>query len=205
MARIGVAAMIGALMISGCAGDQASTSSPPQRSTVSVEPTQKPLRPTAPYESDGACPFECCTYREWTVENDTEVFDDFRAPTPATFRVNRGEKITALTGVVVTTQLGVAVATDAIAPNTGMKPDDRFDVLYHVGEGHWKFWFNGQFGEEQIDTPDVCRQRRAPAPPCELEMVTPPQTEWWAHIRTADGREGWARVVGNFGNMDACG
>jgi hypothetical protein len=139
------------------------------------------------------------------VERDTDVFADFRTPTSVTFRVKRGEKVAALTGVVVTSQLGVAVVTDATSPNRGMKPGDRLDVLHHVGEGHWKFWFNGQFGEDQIDTREVCRQRRAPAPPCEFEMATSPQTEWWAHIRAADGREGWAKVEGNFGNLDACG
>ena len=119
--------------------------------------------------------------------------------------MKRGEKVSALTGVVVTTELGVAIATNAISPSKGLKPGDRFDVLHHVGEGHWRFWFNGQFGEDQIDTREVCQQRRAPAPPCEFELVTPPQTVWWAHIRTADGREGWVKPSGNFGNMDACG
>jgi hypothetical protein len=198
-------ALAGVLFMSGCARDQASPSPGPQDTTRAADPQPKGPHPTAPYENHGACPFECCTYREWIVEKDADVFDDFRKTGLVKFRLKHGEKVTAITGVVVTTQLGVAVVTDAISPNKGLKPGDRIDVLHHVGEGHWKYWFNGHSGEDQIDTREVCQQRRPPAPPCEFELVTPPQTEWWAHIRTTDGRDGWTKPAGYFGNMDACG
>ena len=31
-------------------------------------------RPPRNYEDRGACPFECCTYREWSVEEDTVLY-----------------------------------------------------------------------------------------------------------------------------------
>lgn len=38
-------------------------------------------------------------------------------------------------GVVVTTELGVAIATNAISPSKGLKPGDRFDVLRKIRTG----------------------------------------------------------------------
>lgn len=74
-----------------------------------IKPPLKQPRPSLPYESHGACPFECCTYREWSVDRDTDVFGDYRAKTPAKFHLKRGQKVAALTGVVVTTRLGVGL------------------------------------------------------------------------------------------------
>lgn len=38
-----------------------------------------------PFEDHGACPFECCTYREWTVEEPTVLYRerDVRSPQSA--------------------------------------------------------------------------------------------------------------------------
>ena len=43
------------------------------RSTVALQ-----TAPALPYESPGACPFECCTYRTWTVEAHTELLRQHR-------------------------------------------------------------------------------------------------------------------------------
>jgi hypothetical protein len=166
-------------------------------------PLPKQPRPAIPYENHGACPFECCTYRQWTVERDTDVYGDYRATTPVAFRLKRGEKVVALTGVVVTTKLGVGVVTAAIHPNRDVKPGDRLDVIHHLGEGHWKYWFNGHFGEDEMQSAAVCRSARGRSF-CEIEMITAPETIWWAKIRTVQGREGWTRDTQHFGNIDAC-
>ena len=159
-------------------------------------PAKQP-RPTLPYESHGACPFECCTYRQWTVERDTEIFDDYRAKTPVKFHVTRGQKVVAVTGVVVTTKFGVGVVR-SVAGLGGFNMGDTLHVLHHLGEDHWKYWFDGYFSQAPI-TP---RQR---CPSCEIELVEAPQTIWWVKIRAADGREGWTRQPEHFGNKDACG
>lgn len=170
------------------------------------KPTPRRPRPTVPYENPGACPFECCTYRDWTVERDTDVFRDYRGKTPVAFRVRRGEKVVALTGVVVTTKLGVALATERILmrPERGFKPRDQLHLIHYLGEGYWKYWFDGYFREDSIDSRDYCRSRRDEVL-CEIELIAEPQTVWWAKIRTGQGQEGWTRHPEHFGNKDACG
>lgn len=170
----------------------------------SPRPQPRQPRPTVPYESHGACPFECCTYRQWTVERDTDVYGDYRGEAPVSFRIKRGEKVVALTGVVVTTKLGVAVVTPRIHPNRDLKPGDRLAVIHHLSEGHWKYWFDGYFREDPMHSAAVCRSPRSQSF-CEIEIASAPETIWWAKIRTADGREGWTRHTQHFGNKDACG
>jgi hypothetical protein len=162
-----------------------------------VKPPAKTPRPTLPYEHHGACPFECCVYREWTVERDTEVFGGYRATTAVQFSVKRGEKVVALTGVVVTTKFGMGVASPWVRPGLGLKPGDRLDVIHHLGEGHWTYWFDGYLRQDAIPGRRQC-------PTCDIHLVQEPETVWWVKIRAPNGREGWTRHPEHFGNNDAC-
>src|SRR5262245_37470859 len=65
--------------------------------------------PTLPYEDVGLCPFECCTYREWSVDADTVVLTNRKDGSLVAFRLRRGERVKGLTGVVVTTKFGKAL------------------------------------------------------------------------------------------------
>jgi hypothetical protein len=69
------------------------------------------LGPPLPYEDSGACPFECCTYREWAVQAETTVRSARDDAAPVAFRVRPGQRVTGVTGVVVTTKLGRAVVS----------------------------------------------------------------------------------------------
>ena len=55
--------------------------------------------PPAVYVDEGACPFECCTYREWTVRKSVTVFD--RPNGRETAHLSKGERLKALTGEVI--------------------------------------------------------------------------------------------------------
>ena len=62
--------------------------------------------PRLPFEDAGACPFEGCVYREWVATNVVQVRRDRTTAAPPAFRVRAGERVTALTGVVVTVRAG---------------------------------------------------------------------------------------------------
>src|SRR5688500_3012645 len=62
--------------------------------------------PPVPFEDPGACPFELCTYGEWTARQPVAVRRERRRGSPIVFRVARGETVTAITGVVVTLEAG---------------------------------------------------------------------------------------------------
>ena len=42
--------------------------------------------PPVPYEEQGACPFECCTYRTWRAKVDTQIFKERRDGAALAFR-----------------------------------------------------------------------------------------------------------------------
>src|SRR5262245_11822498 len=73
--------------------------------------TTKQPGPTIPYDEEGACPFLCCTYREWTVDWDTDLRTDRRDDAPVAFHASLQQTVRALTGVVTTTKVGRASAS----------------------------------------------------------------------------------------------
>ena len=130
-----------------------------------------PPEPPVPHEDYGACPFECCTYRTWTVEADTEVRSDRRDGAPVAFHVRRGEQVVGITGVVVTMKPGRAIVREPIvieSPKPGLMPGSLVYVLSYVGEGVWKIWVGGQIYETEISGREqICRgddARRLPVP-----------------------------------------
>ncbi len=62
--------------------------------------------PPAVFIDKGACPFECCTYREWTVEKDTEFYDKVDGK-KIIGKVVKGTKIQGVTGEVHTVPLKI--------------------------------------------------------------------------------------------------
>src|ERR671927_1199670 len=74
---------------------------------------QSQTRPPRNYEDRGACPFECCTYRAWTVKEDTAFYRTRSNKSARLFGARKGERVTGLTGVVVTLEPGRAVVRRA--------------------------------------------------------------------------------------------
>jgi hypothetical protein len=72
-----------------------------------VRPAQMPA---LPFVDRGACPFEGCVYRDWTVKARVVTYEtwDSRAPVREVFATNPGETVTAMTGVVLVTSAGRA-------------------------------------------------------------------------------------------------
>lgn len=142
---------------------------------MSSPPTAKPPEM---FIDKGACPFECCTYREWTVKKDTELFDKVGG-TKIVGKALKGTQVMALTGEVHT------------APFKMTNPDGKdFYLLTYLGEGLWKIWQDG------LIKSDV---------PLDFELKVRPSSTWWVQIKLPDGTIGWTKKPDNFGNIDSCG
>ena len=169
----------------------------------------RPSLPKVPYEDHGACPFECCTYRMWTVNAETPVRTDRRDSAPVAFRVRAGEQVDGLTGVVVTTKLGRATIREPIAVDSDkleLRPGEVVYVVNYIGEGVWKIWTRGRLYHLEIAGKEETCGRPAPEPgPCAAQIVEEPKTVWWAKVRNRAGQEGWTRQLDHFDNIDACG
>ncbi len=147
-----------------------------------------------PYVDNGACPFECCTYRNWTVDKATDVRTAMRDGASIAFKLRKGEKVRGLTGAVITTQAGeVRVLKRTQIGNRMANPGDTLYILTYEGEGYSKVWYRGRISSEETYDRAVFREIRQP------------KSVWWVKVRNSKGKIGWSRQPENFGNKDECG
>jgi hypothetical protein len=156
-----------------------------------------------PYNDVGACPFECCTYREWLVNKPTVLLKDMTENSPVVFKVRKGETVRGINGVVITTKAGIGRATrnaslqyynekKNTARNVTIKKGEQFLLLTYLGEGFYRVWYKGQILQSSMDD-------------SEFKMLSEPKSIWWVKIKNRKGQIGWTKLHGNFGNMDSCG
>ena len=170
--------------------------------------TATPDGPPIPYDDDGACPFQCCTYREWTVDWDTVLHGDRKDDSPATIRVALNDTVLALTGVVTTTKIGRATAKRQVpvgAKHLVVPAGGTIYLLRNVGGGDWKIWVNGVIDQQYIPNQGYCSGAQLNSDECALSVTEQPEIVWWAKVRNSRGEEGWTREIDHFGNIDSCG
>jgi hypothetical protein len=166
------------------------------------------------FEDAGACPFECCTYREWTTHKPTTVHSDRSLKSPVNFRLKPGEPVTGLTGVVVTRKPGRTVIDRPVTLECGSekveaKPHEVLSLLHYEGEGYFKFKFRGAICVGEIPFP-VKREKKfgvlgdAREIRTYLHTETVPETIWWVQVKNSDGKVGWTNEPAHFEHMDAC-
>ena len=174
------------------------------------EPLPVQTGPPIPYEDVDACPFEGCVYREWVANAPADIHAIRSPASPVAFSVARGEKVTALGGVVITTQPGRVEfdAPDDIEAAGGrihIEPGQSLYLLTAEGEGFMKAWFDGRV-YESVDTATFSNGSCAGGPrPCVGRLVERWRFEWWVQIRNAAGQSGWTREPEKFDNKDALG
>jgi hypothetical protein len=164
--------------------------------------------PVLPYLDWGACPFECCTYREWTAAHAVDAFATRDVHGTRRFELAAGERVQALTGVVVTTRAGVAEViapvqlgyrADGTGPALSLVPGERLYLLHDQGEGSVLFWYHGQTYAEMIPAPGANA-------PLTVRVRSQATSEWWVQVRNAAGQTGWVLTrPDSFRQWDRCG
>ena len=170
--------------------------------------TTRQAGPPIPYDEDGACPFQCCTYREWSVDWDTDLRSDRHDEAPVVFHAALNDTVQALTGVVTTTKVGRASASRPItigANHQVVPAGETIYLLRNVGGGDWKIWFNGVVDRQYIPSQGYCTGDRQSSDECAITITEQPEIVWWAKVQNSRGQEGWTREIEHFGNIDACG
>ena len=162
--------------------------------TANIVFSQQSSAPPKIYVSKGACPFECCTYRNWTALRSVSLLDQPEGRSIA--RIGDGEQVAAITGEVHTKPLRFHLTengpyADSVPDKRQMIPAGSIVYLLHpVGEGYWLVWFKGK--AIKIDP-----AYGGPAP----------SYQWWAKIKTRTGQIGWVLMSAEhlaFSNVDAC-
>lgn len=165
------------------------------------------LRPPAIYIAEGACPFECCTFREWNVEKDVDLYDK-PSGTQLVAHLKAGESVTGLTGEVHVKPKAAGVVRNFQSGPINLKKGDVFFVLDYLGEGAFRFWVNGETTTALSEPAEVCPENSTD---CWAQYVEPkagktdPDHVWWVKVKTKLGQTGWTKESSSFGNKDACG
>ena len=171
---------------------------------------QNPHPPTQ-YHDYGACPFECCTYRRWSVVANTVLYKQRSESSGVAFQVRKGEHVIGLTGVVITMKVGKAIVKKArtIGINklkTRVNPGDVLYLLHYEGEGIYKIWFRGRIYEDEMPTaPGLITKIPIEQREEFIHVVSEPDYVWWVKVKNSHGQIGWSKEDKNFGDMDACG
>lgn len=169
-----------------------------------------PRRPPQPYVDAGACPFECCTYREWVAVAPIPAYARERDTTAVAFTLAAGERFEALTGNVHLDPVGVVVVRRPVVWKEGpdslgrWEPGDTLHVLSYLGEDHFRYWHRGRI-VEFFRLWSLPGEPRAAEP--EAVLLRRPREDWWAQVRSARGDSGWLRMRtdgAKVGRKDAC-
>ena len=166
--------------------------------------------PPVPFEDSGACPFEGCVYREWTAKAVVSIRAERRRDAPVSFSLQAGEKVTALTGVVVTLTPGRVEFRQPKTLSSSPKPiriepGQTLYLLTYQGEGFTKAWFNGALYRD-VDASDFLNAVCDFQPDrCMGRVVERWQSEWWVNVRTRSGRLGWTNEPEKFDGKSAIG
>lgn len=147
-------------------------------------------QPPNPYVDKGACPFECCTYRDWKTTKPITLVNRPNGHRSVA-RVAAGNTVHAITGEVISTPLRVVAPTSYA--DSPIKKGDAFYVLHYAGEGFSHVWFEGKSYDVELDQSGAT-----------VEGPRQDGAAWWAQIRTRNGKSGWVLVKDQFENQDAC-
>lgn len=148
-----------------------------------------------PYKDIGACPFECCTYRQWTATKNLILYKKMSESSPVAFKIKKGEKVRGMTGVVITTIAGKAEVLKnqpLQSSKVQLKKGDTIFLLTYLGEGFYRFWYKGKFFEDDGYANGI-------------KILSQPKSVWWVKIKNRRGQIGWTKDSEHFDNQDQCG
>jgi hypothetical protein len=170
--------------------------------TLALGPGQNSGAPKLPFTDPGVCPFECCQYGEWTARSSYRVHTTSHLGASVAFAIHPGEKVQALTGVVITRRAGIVIVRKQTTFGDVTVPaGEKLFVLHRLGEGVAFFWYKGATHSAELYADDVHRGS-AQYP---WDVVSVPETEWWVKTKNQRGATGWLLNPRGFGGMDACG
>ena len=215
MTKITVWVAASVLALGGCGpadDDDREGGAPPETAAPGAPAPDDPVARWAALVPDsvrhrrGACPFECCVYRDWTPTGDVALRPRPSQADPTGVMIPPGETFTADSGFVQVTGISLIEVTDSVmagppgSPPFG--PGDTLVVLDYVGEGFWNVWD----GERVIE---ISGFWGAEVFPSQGNLLAGDRyaREWWVHATTRTGEKGWfnADSVARISGVDACG
>jgi len=162
--------------------------------------------PKLPFYDWKACPFEGCVYREWTAKTPIVVYDTWEPTRKPVARLAAGDKVVALTGVVITFKPGV-IRMGRDMPQQGLKKGDTILTYSYRGEGNSAVWFKGRYYSEF----DIAWTKRSDGigcrgAECAATYLDTGKKVWWAQVKLKSGQVGWVDMSqASFDGVDLLG
>jgi hypothetical protein len=158
-------------------------------------------RPELPFFDWNACPFEGCTYGQWTAKKPVVVYDTWKKTRKSVTRLAVADKVTAVTGVVITYKPGI-IRMDRDRPADGLKQGDIIYTYAYRGEAAWDWWVNDVHHDgfilpyaKQVDGKG-CKED------CAATELQHGDKEWWAKIKLKSGKTAWVNMDKEFESFD---
>jgi len=166
-------------------------------------------KPPEVFIDKGACPFEGCAYRDWTVDADTQLYDGPGGKKLAIL-LKKGGRVTGLTGEVHVKPQLVRVLRDQPSVKDGkafsFRKGEVFYLLTYLGEGEYQAWYKGEVIQVAPDFVWQGANTCSDSPEgCWAKPEGKYQATWWVKVRLESGAEGWSNEPDNFGNKDSLG
>ena len=159
--------------------------------------------PELPYFDWNACPFEGCVYREWTAHEIVPVYDTWKGRRRQITQLAIGDKVVALTGVVITFKPG-RIRLDHDLPDADLKRGDTILTYAYRGEGFSAVWFKGKYDPSfDISFTKWPDGQGCGGAHCAATYVDLGKKEWWARVKLQSGRTGWVDM--NQATFDGAG
>jgi hypothetical protein len=163
-------------------------------------------RPDVPFFDWNACPFEGCTYRQWTAQKPVVVYDTWKKTRREIARLTVGDRVVATTGVVITFKPGV-IRMDRDLPAEKLKRGEIILTYANRGEGYSAVWVHGRydpsFDISFVKWPDG---QGCGGEECAATYVDLGRKEWWAKVTLKSNQAGWINMdESEFDGVDVLG
>ncbi len=162
------------------------------------------------YSEVGACPFEGCTYGEWSTKDKIKIFKEPKLESDIVGNIPAEKRFNALNGKIEIVP-GIAYKKTEL-PSIGYTESETSKIeykqpiyiLHYVGEGFYKVTQNKEFGYLQLPSDEkIFKEYESNYDWIKIEKY-PTEFKWWAEIEYLD-LKGWILVNDKVVPLDKYG
>jgi hypothetical protein len=136
-----------------------------------------------PFVVRDTCPFEGCTFGEWEVLKDTNVFQSPNKNASINGKLNSGTKVQVLTGIEHITPGEAKITHKPHSKAEQFDSNKKIYILNDLGEGRSQVFHNGKFIEIKIARSTTRCAEEPNWRYCWVKVLREPSSEWWVKVK----------------------
>lgn len=136
-----------------------------------------------PYIVKDACPFEGCTFGDWEVLEDTDVFFSPNKVSQIVSTLKKGSKAPVVTGIEYVTAGEARITGKPYSHVESFDPKMPVYILNYLGEGHSRIFHNGEFTDTKIARSKSRCSKNPNWRYCWVEVLLEPSVAWWVKVK----------------------